>query len=85
MSWTITFLNLGVMVFDQEMIDEGRLHYIQSVSNQVEQTFYFHSELLCITIFSVISNKINKIIFFSLMFLFPEFWFLRIWCHKWYL
>ncbi len=26
----------GVTVFDQEIINEGRLHYIQSISNQVK-------------------------------------------------
>jgi hypothetical protein len=29
----------GVTVFDQEIINEGRLHYIQSISNQVISTF----------------------------------------------
>ncbi len=31
----------GVTVFDQEIINEGRLHYIQSISNQVRQALRF--------------------------------------------
>ncbi len=31
----------GVSVFDQSIINEGRLHYIQSISNQSADSFVF--------------------------------------------
>ena len=32
---------VGVTVFDQSVINEGRLHYIQSISNQTSDSFTF--------------------------------------------
>ena len=43
----------GVTVFDQEIINEGRLHYIQSISNQVStKLFKFRYFNLCVKLCS---------------------------------
>ncbi len=47
----------GAVAFDQRAIDDGRLHYIQSISNQVNVDLDFSHQKILMAFFRKISSQ----------------------------